>query len=218
MCLRELEKDHGLVQIYRQMMPVDLFQAQYGGWFSNLPWHMKSLMGFGILVVLAVISCGIYFAYLNWQGTGADKINKPRKKLTAGRTENKNSIGSKAKGAKAESSADASNESDSNSATTKKSGLKKMSDTKSPKNKQARGNPPQKPATKLEAASDKTGKAGQSKTDISKELIKTAENLEDIHDKIEESDKPVKGMEKLEKVKKAHDKLEKVKRELDKDN
>ena len=153
MCLEELEKDHGLVQIYRQMMPVDLFQAQYGGWLSNLPRHIKFLMGFGILVVLAVISCGIYFVLFL-----RAHLNPPR------------------------------------------------------------GNPPQKPATKLEAASDKTGKAGQSKTDISKELIKTAENLEDIHNKNEKSDKPVKGMEKLEKVKKAHDKLEKVKKELDKDN
>ena len=196
MCLEELENDHGLVQIYRQMMPVYLYCQ--------------------ILVLLAFISSGIFFAYLNWQGTGVDKIKKPRKKLTAGRTENKSNIGSKAKGAKAESSADASNESDLNTATTQKSGLKKMPDTKSPQNKQARGNPPQKPAKKLEAASDQTGKAGQS-TDISKELIKTAENLEDIHDKIEESDKPVKGMEKLDKVKKAHDKLEKVKKELDND-
>ena len=49
-------------------------------------------------------------------------------------------------------------------------------------------------------------------------MIKTAENFEDIHDKIEASDKPVKGMEKLEKVKKAHDKLEEVKKELGKDN
>ena len=105
MCLEELESDHGLEQIYRQMMPVDLFQAQYGGWFSNLPWHFKSLMGFGILVLLAVISCGIYFAYLNWQGTGSDKIKKPRKKLTARRTASKNNIGSKDKGAKAESGA-----------------------------------------------------------------------------------------------------------------
>ena len=80
MCLEELENDHGLEQIYRQMMPVDLFQAQYGGWLSNLPWHIKSLMGFGILVLLAVISCGIYFAYLNCQGTGAEKIKRQRKK------------------------------------------------------------------------------------------------------------------------------------------
>ena len=112
MCLEELESDHGLEQIYRQMMPVDLFQAQYGGWLSNLPWHIKSLMGFGILVLLAVISCGIYFAYLNWQGTGSDKIKKPRKKLTARRTASKNNIGSKDKGAKAESGADSSEEVD----------------------------------------------------------------------------------------------------------
>ena len=77
-------------------MPVDLYQAPFGGWFSNLPWHIKSLMGLGILVLLAAICSGIYFAYLNWQGTGAEKIKKPRKEQTAQRTENKNNIGSKA--------------------------------------------------------------------------------------------------------------------------
>ena len=127
MCLpgEELENDYGLVQIYRQMMPADLFQAQYGGWLSNL--HIKSPMGFGIIMLIAAISCGIYFAYLNWQGTVTDndKIKKPRKKLTAQRTKNKNNIGSKAKEARAESSADASRESESNSVTTKKSGLKR---------------------------------------------------------------------------------------------
>ena len=49
-------------------------------------------MGSGILVLLAAI----YFAYLNWQGTGAEKIKKPRKEQTAQWTENKNNIGSKA--------------------------------------------------------------------------------------------------------------------------
>ena len=63
------------------MMPVDLYQAPFGGWFSNLPWHIQSLMGLGILVLLAAISIGgIYFGYLNWQGTGAEKIKRQRKK------------------------------------------------------------------------------------------------------------------------------------------
>ena len=46
--------------------------------------------------------------------------------------------------------------------------------------------------------------------DIGKELIKTAKKLDNIHDHVQEFDKPVRGMNKLEKVKKAHDKLEKI--------
>ena len=97
-------------------MHVDLFQAQYGGWYSNLPWHIKSLMGSRILVLLATISCGIYFGYLNWQGTGADKIRKPRKKLTAQSSTKNRNIGSEATGAKADLSADYREESDLKSA------------------------------------------------------------------------------------------------------
>ena len=46
--------------------------------------------------------------------------------------------------------------------------------------------------------------------DIGKELIKTAKKLDNIHEHVQEFDKPVRGMNKLEKVKKAHDKLEKI--------
>ena len=85
------------------------------------------------------------------------------------------------------------------------------------KSPQATGKTPVSKSDKKLAEADKDEKASQAKTDIGKELIKTAQNLEDIHEKIEESNKPVKGMDKLEKVKTAHDKLEKVKKELDED-
>merc|ERR1711974_321264 len=95
--------------------------------------------------------------------------------------------------------------------------VNKSTAKKSPPKKQARKSTPQKSVQKT-AEADKSGKVDQPKTDIGKDLIKTAQNLEDIHEKIEESTKPVKGMDKLEKVKKAHDKLERVKKELNKDN
>ena len=40
------------------MMPIDLFQTPYGGWFSNLPWQINSLMS--VMLLLAA-----YCAYLN---------------------------------------------------------------------------------------------------------------------------------------------------------
>ena len=55
--------DHGLMEIYRQMMTVDLFQTQYGGWFSNLSWPLLVAM---LLGLMAAISFGSYFAYLQW--------------------------------------------------------------------------------------------------------------------------------------------------------
>ena len=158
--------DHGLMEIYQQMMTIDLFQTQYGGWFSNLSWPLMVAM---LLGLMAAISFGTYFAYLHW-----DWVKKPMKKRTVQETTNKN------------------------------------------KTSPQHGKTPRKSDKKL-AEADKDEKASQAKTDIGKELIKTAQNLEDIHEKIEESNKPVKGMEKLEKVKTAHDKLEKVKKELDED-
>ena len=44
--------DHGLMEIYQQMMTIDLFQTQYGGWFSNLPWEIKSLIAMLLLINL----------------------------------------------------------------------------------------------------------------------------------------------------------------------
>ena len=158
--------DHGLMEIYRQMMTVDLFQTQYGGWCSNLSWPLLVAI---LLGLMGAISFGSYFAYLHW-----DRVKKLMKKRTVQKTTNNN-----------------------------------LQDRR----------PTRKTPRKSEklAEADKNEKASQPKTDVGKELIKTAQNLEDIHEKIEESNKPVKGMDKLEKVKTAHDKLEKVKKELDQD-
>merc|ERR1711974_179205 len=158
------------------------------------------------------------------------------KKRTVRKTTNKNYntlkpasqrvIDLKSKGEKADScdsrkESDSSEDNNSNMATTMKPVNKQImansTAKKSPLKKQARKSTPQK-SDKKPAEADKNGKVDQPKTDIGKELIKTAQNLEDIHEKIEESTKPVKGMDKLEKVKKAHDKLEKVKKELNTDN
>ena len=70
--------DHGLMEIYQQMMTIDLFHTQYGGWFSNLSWPLMVAM---VLGLMAAISFGTYFAYLHW-----DRVKKPMKK----RTTNKN--------------------------------------------------------------------------------------------------------------------------------
>ena len=61
------------------------------------------------------------------------------------------------------------------------------------KSPQATRKTPLKSDKKL-AVADKNEKASQMKTDVGKELIKTAQNLEDIHEKIEKSNKPVKGL------------------------
>ena len=56
----------GMVEIYRKMMLIDLFQTHYGGWVSNLPLHIKVLMAVMLIMILAVIGIGIYFATVNW--------------------------------------------------------------------------------------------------------------------------------------------------------
>ena len=53
----------GVLEIYRRMMAIELFQTQYGGWVSNLPLHIKILMAVMLVMVLAV---GIYSAIVNW--------------------------------------------------------------------------------------------------------------------------------------------------------
>ena len=78
--------DHGLMEIYRQMMTIDLFQTQYGGWFSNLSWPLMVAM---LLGLMAAISFGTYFAYLHW-----DRVKKPMKKRTFQETTNKNKTSS----------------------------------------------------------------------------------------------------------------------------
>ena len=39
--------NHGLIEIYRQIMLIDLFETQFGGWISNQPVHIKLLMALG---------------------------------------------------------------------------------------------------------------------------------------------------------------------------
>ena len=58
--------DPGMVEIYRKMMLIDLFQTHYGGWVSNLPLHIKVLMAVMLIMILAAIGIGIYFATVNW--------------------------------------------------------------------------------------------------------------------------------------------------------
>ena len=53
----------GVLEIYRRMMAIELFQTQYGGWVSNLPLNIKVLMAVMLVMVLAV---GIYSATVNW--------------------------------------------------------------------------------------------------------------------------------------------------------
>ena len=52
----------GVLEIYRKMMLIDLFQTHYGGWVSNLPLHIKVLMAALLVMVLTV---GIYSATVN---------------------------------------------------------------------------------------------------------------------------------------------------------
>ena len=58
--------DLGVLEIYRKMMLIDLFQTHYGGWVSNLPLHIKVLMAVMLIMILAAIGIGIYFAAVNW--------------------------------------------------------------------------------------------------------------------------------------------------------
>ena len=55
----------GLIEIYRQMMLIDLFQTQFGGWISNLPVYIKVLLALLILILLAVIAFGFYKLYMS---------------------------------------------------------------------------------------------------------------------------------------------------------
>ena len=68
--------DHGMLEIYRQMMLVDLFQTHYGSWMSNLPVHLKVLMAAMMLLLLTGITFGVYYAHLSW-----DKIKRQMTEL-----------------------------------------------------------------------------------------------------------------------------------------
>ena len=73
-----------LIEIYRQIMLIDLFQTHFGGWLSNLPVYVKVLLALLILILLAVIAFGFYKLYMS-----LDKfkkqidvlINKVKKKM-----------------------------------------------------------------------------------------------------------------------------------------
>ena len=73
--------NHGLIEIYRQIMLIDLFQTQFGGWITNQPVHIKLLMALLLLILIAVIAFGFYKAY----GLNMDKIsglvNKGKKQM-----------------------------------------------------------------------------------------------------------------------------------------
>ena len=64
--------NHGLIEIYRQIMLIDLFQTQFGGWITNQPVHIKLLMALLLLILLAVIAFGFYKAY----GLNMDKLKR----------------------------------------------------------------------------------------------------------------------------------------------
>ena len=50
-----------------ELMPADLFQTQYGGWFSNLSWQVQALMALMLVIVLLdFIPWDSISAYLNW--------------------------------------------------------------------------------------------------------------------------------------------------------
>ena len=55
--------NHGLIEVYRQIMLIDLFQTQFGGWITNQPVHIKLLMALLLLILLAVIAFGFYKGY-----------------------------------------------------------------------------------------------------------------------------------------------------------
>ena len=56
----------GMLEIYKKLMLIDLFQTEYGGWVSNLPLHIKVLVAVMLVLLLATIGVGIYFATVNW--------------------------------------------------------------------------------------------------------------------------------------------------------
>ena len=58
--------NHDMLEIYRKLMLIDLFQTHYGGWVSNLPLHIKVLVAVMLVLLLTIIGVGIYFATVNW--------------------------------------------------------------------------------------------------------------------------------------------------------
>ena len=56
----------GMLEVYRKLMLIDLFQTEYGRWVSNLPLHIKVLMAAMLVILLTAIAGGIYVASVNW--------------------------------------------------------------------------------------------------------------------------------------------------------
>ena len=58
--------NRGLIEIYRQILLIDLFQTQFGGWISKLPLQFKLLVVLLLLILLAGIPFEVYKAYKNF--------------------------------------------------------------------------------------------------------------------------------------------------------
>ena len=56
----------GMLEIYRKLMLIDLFQTEYGGWVSNLPLHIKVLVAALLVTLLTAIAGGVYLTTVNW--------------------------------------------------------------------------------------------------------------------------------------------------------
>ena len=68
--------NRGLIEIYRQIVLIDLFQTQFGGWISKLPLQFKLLVVLLLLILLAGIPFEVYKAYKNF-----DKHNRQLNRL-----------------------------------------------------------------------------------------------------------------------------------------
>ena len=56
----------GMLEIYKKLMLIDLFQTEYGGWVSNLPLHIKVLVAALLVTLLTAIAGGVYLTTVNW--------------------------------------------------------------------------------------------------------------------------------------------------------
>ena len=56
----------GMLEVYRKLMLIDLFQTEYGGWVSNLPLHIKVLVAAVLVTLLTAIAGRIYLPTINW--------------------------------------------------------------------------------------------------------------------------------------------------------
>ena len=54
----------GMLEIYKEMLLIGIFQTEYGRWASNLPLHIKVLMAAMLVILLTAIASGIYFPTL----------------------------------------------------------------------------------------------------------------------------------------------------------